>query len=142
MDDAVAIAYGSADPESDALVAVEDPAQIDALFPAAERVLAEEDIVLRNSAFVLTADDMGEIDEDEEDEEETGDEEDEEVEIMAQFDHEGDTFLVVKPMFPVLLIAQEKGEDYDVLQGEELERISKVMDKEMYSEMVGEGVAQ
>lgn len=145
VDDAVAIACGSADPESDALVSVEDPAQIDVLFPEAERVLAEEDIVLHNSAFVLTADDMGEVEEDEE--EETGDEdededEDEEVEVMAQFEHDGETFLVVKPMFPVLLIARENGEEYDVLQGEELDRVSNLMDERMQSELVGESVAQ
>lgn len=123
------------------LVALDAQAQIDAMFPVAEKMLADDDIVLKNTAFFLTMDDMSEeVEDDEKEEDEDGGEE--EVEVMTDFEYQGESFLVVKPVFPVLLIAKEAEGSLVVLHGEELGRISDIVDEQMYKELAEESTAK
>lgn len=132
---------GRKDENEDELVALDDQAQIDMLFPVAEKVLSEDDIVLKNTAFFLTIDDMSEAIEEDEVQEEDNEGADEEVEVMTHFENQGQSFLVVKPMFPVLLIAKEVDGELAVLYGDELDRISDVVDEQIYRELTEESTA-
>ena len=131
MDDAVSFAY-STDDESE-LEAVEDPIKVQSLFPNAEAVLAEENIELKNTAFVLTIDDQSEyLDDDDDSDLDNPEIQDQfDVEIIAAFSSEGEHFSVVRALEPVLLIAKkvDHGAAYKVLEGAELDAITPIIEE-------------
>lgn len=125
IDEAVAFAKMGKD---DLLEGIENEKLIDALFPNAQAVLAEDHIVLNRSAYVMTVDDQGEDVDDEEEEDEQGGmggmESENEVEILGEFACNGGSYFVVRPVEPVLLVARERNGELEVLQGADLERVS------------------
>lgn len=132
------------------LLEVEDEADFRAMIPVARSVLARDNVVLNDTAFVLTVDDDlafvaegddegemgdgvddgGEEDEAEEDlddgEVEFGNEDN--VEVVAEFDFEDRHVLVVKPTEATLLVAERVGDEFRVLVGGELDEISGVLE--------------
>lgn len=130
------VIFARIDQSSGQLEAVEDSEVIDLLFDNARAVLAEDDLKLLRSAYVLTVDDSNRLDDDEEEEEEgfegqeEGDLEDDEqeVEVLSQFLHDGMEFVVVKPTEPVLLVAMEVEDGFAVLKGKDLQRITPAVE--------------
>lgn len=120
----------------DVLAPVDDDAALDALFPTACSVMAENDWTLHRTAFVLTAEDLTDDDDDDDDEEEedavasptagdhtmaeaaaaaavSGDEEgeeavegSEEVQVLAEFCVDTVRYYVCTPCEPVVLVAR------------------------------------
>lgn len=130
MDDPVSFAY-TTDDESE-LEAVDDPVKVQALFPNAEAVLAEENIELKNTAFVLTIDDQSEyLDDDDDGDINSHEIQDQfDVEIIAAFSSKGEHFSVVRALEPVLLIAKEVDHGtYKVLEGTELDTITPIIEE-------------
>ncbi|MBE7383153.1 MAG: DUF3727 domain-containing protein [Leptolyngbya sp. SIO1E4] len=117
--------------EEESLVDIEET-QIEALFPIARAVLAEQDLMLQHTAITLTVSgdipDPEEADcftleiEDEEDEE--GDLLSEAFQTLATFFHEEVEYTVCTPVDPLLLFAQitETGNG-QVIPPEEFERL-------------------
>lgn len=126
MDDPVTIAYE----EGDELLEVDDARKMREMFADAERALMDENIVLKDTAYWLTVDDFREIEgEEEEEEEEEEIAESGDGEVMAEFEYEGNKYMVVRPMFPVYMIAKEGKHGITALYGEELARITPIAEK-------------
>lgn len=133
-DEPVVIATMTVEDGEDVLAPVDDEATLDALFPTAYSVMAENDWTLHRTAFVLTAEDLADDDDDDEEEEEgeatepatgdhtmaeaaavaaTGNEEDEEVvegseqvQVLAEFCVDSVRYYVCTPFEPVVLVAR------------------------------------
>ena len=125
------------------LEAVHDQQVLDSLYPNAEAVLSEEQIVLKKTPFVLTVDDLTEGFEEEEDDDDDGglgdavdgdgdpEEADRAVEVLADFYSEGKSYCVVRPVEEVLLVAKEinEGLAYHVLSQPELDSITPIIEE-------------
>lgn len=132
--------------KDDELVCVEGEEKINALFETARAVMEEQHIKLKRSAYVMTADDAdalilnGEDDDDDEDEDEdeedVGDGEDfddddadeDDVEIIGEFCHEGNYFLVVRPEAAILIVARRTDDGLFVPEDDELERVTPAIE--------------
>jgi hypothetical protein len=148
-DDVVTFASERGD---DGLVGIEDEAIVGAMFATAAAVLSEDHIVLKRTAFLMTADDSdadimdGEDEEDDEfydddeadeEEEEFGasdddeDEGSESVMVIGEFCHAGQDYLVVKPEGPILLVARDSpdGESLVVPDNDELDRVTPLIEE-------------
>jgi len=106
--------------------------EVDALFPAAYKACADQEMELINSAVVLTL--QGDLDEDLDDDEDAFGEagEDEEfVKVITSFKDGGMEYLVTEPLEPVLIIAKpsakgKEGDDrdhYECLPEDEVEAV-------------------
>ncbi|WP_346290407.1 DUF3727 domain-containing protein [Sphaerothrix gracilis] len=129
-----------ADPDSDdedeVLVDI-DEADIDALFPTARAVLAEQDLILQRTALTLTA--AGELPEpndedcftlevDEEPEPQT-----EEFQILTTFFHEDQEYTLCTPLEPLLFFAKEnaKGE-IELVSPEEFQQVRLQIEDKLF----------
>lgn len=115
-DDPVVIAYE----EDDGMHEFEEEEELREMFPVAERALANENILLKDTAYWWTVDDLGEIDRNEEKEEDA----DDEGEVLADFQFKGRQYSVVQPVFAVYMIVREGANGFVPIEGEELERVS------------------
>lgn len=135
VDEPVTFATASAE---DVLDPVTDQDLLQKMLPNAHAVLAEEHIVLKNSAFFLTVDDqsedLAEGDEDDDDSEDDRDHADnqpdeDDVEVIAEFLYDGRQHFVVRPVDAIMLVAQVLDDGYRVLRGEELKRVSPIVEE-------------
>lgn len=133
QEDVVAFAFE----ENEELVCVEGDDDVTALFETARAVMEEQHIKLKRSAFVMTADDTdyriltGEEDDEEEEEDgEFGDDDvhEDDVEVIGEFCHDGNYFLVVRPETPILLVARRTKDGLLVPDDDELERITPAIE--------------
>jgi Protein of unknown function (DUF3727) len=149
----------------DGLVEIQDEEIADDMFASAAAVMSEDHIVLKRTAFLITADDSdAEImdGEDEDDDEDYGDDDDdvegeesdefgagedddgvesESVVVIGEFCHAGQDYLVVKPEGPILLVARDapNGKGLVVPDNEELDRVTPLIEArlETLAEMDG-----
>ncbi|PXF44551.1 hypothetical protein BWQ96_05729 [Gracilariopsis chorda] len=148
IDEAVALAKNSAD---GLLETVEDDNLVADLYPVAKAVCSEQRIELKNTAFVMTAEDDSEFDsladevegdddddDDDEDEDDTSDddfvatveeESEQDVEVLAEFLHDGETYFVVRPSHSVWLVAKEQNGTYKAIRGEQLEQVTPEIER-------------
>lgn len=117
----------------------------DELLPAARAALEEEQLQLIESAYVLTVDDDdaldteildedSEDDDDVEDQEILVDEDDENaVEVLAEFGHNGQGYVVARALAATVLIARQNadGSAFEALVGDELVRLAPQIDEQM-----------
>lgn len=121
---------------------IEDDELVQKLFPIAKDQLDREHKYIYDTPFVLTMDDLMEGSEEGGSEEEEGDEDgdeseeilqcdDQEVEVRGEFQALGETFYVVSPLDPVVLVAREinEGVHYEVLSNDELESITPIIEE-------------
>lgn len=139
MDDPVA--FVRSDDNSGSLEPIEEQSLIDQLFPNAAAVLAETNLHLLNTPYVLTLSDYSEdaLDEDDDeiedekehllDEAEMSVGDDRDVEVVAEFSSEGKDYLVVRPLEEVLIVAKTiDGMNFSVLNGSELSKVSPIIE--------------
>lgn len=113
--------------------AVESESLIEALFPTAKAVLAEENLSLKQSAVTLTvAGELPELAEDEEDDDEElevgNGEELEEFQWLASFFHEEQEYAVYTPLDPFFILARRNEDGTpELLSPEEFKRIEAVI---------------
>lgn len=126
-------------------VPIEERAELDKLFPTAKAVLSENHMSLFNTGFFLTVDDTDAIimAEDEDDEDDDDDDDDDEllngddgvdpdcVEVLGEFYHEGQNYVVVKPEVPMLLVAKETADGVVVSDQEELARVGPLIEEQL-----------
>jgi Protein of unknown function (DUF3727)/Protein of unknown function (DUF1292) len=118
------------DGEDEEAVLVEDTAEIAKIFATAKAVLSEQNLVLKQTAVVLTVEgDLPDFEE-EELEEEPGedDEEQEELQLLASFYHEEQEYAIYTPLDPYFILARldDKGNP-QLLSPEELQKIEPML---------------
>ncbi|MEB3295756.1 MAG: DUF3727 domain-containing protein [Synechococcales bacterium] len=116
--------------EDEEAVLVEDPAEIDLIFPTAKAVLAEQNLVLKRTAVVLTVEgelpdledeEYGESDYDE-------DEDQEELQLLANFFHDKQEYAVYAHLDPYFILTRldDNGKPH-LLSQDELKRLEPML---------------
>lgn len=132
---------------ADELDIIDDKDLVKKLFPNASAVMSEDQMTLHDTPFILTmtdlrtleeldddylghiADEEEDDDDDDDEEEDDDDDDDHSVEMLAEFDFEGDRYYVVRPLGPVHVVAKAVGSDVVVLGEKELEKISPIIEE-------------
>lgn len=114
-------------------IPLDDDADLQAIFPTAKAVLSEENLILKDTAVVLTVEgDLSEILDDDEEEGEplNGEVEDEVEELrwLASFFHEDQEYAIYTPLDPFFILARldEHGHPH-LLPPEEFKRIEGML---------------
>jgi hypothetical protein len=132
VDSTIEIVFWQQDDKGDEeeAVLVDDPKQIERIFPTAKAVLAEQNLTIKRTAVVLTVE--GELPElaDEEYDEEGGDqdEEQEELQLLSSFYHEDQEYAIYAHLDPYFILART-GDDGNpvLLSPDELKRIEPLL---------------
>lgn len=141
VDSAVEIFAWQGDGEEEEAVPVEDDETIDQIFTTAEAVLAEQNLVLKRTAFALTV--AGELPAVEETElftleiEEDGAQLDpEQLQLLASFYHEDQEYAVYTPLDPLLFFARMNGSGKpELLSPEEFREVQPQLEEQLFEEM-------
>jgi Protein of unknown function (DUF3727)/Protein of unknown function (DUF1292) len=138
VDDTVEIFSALEDNEEEAFL-VDDESLLDKIFPIAQAVLAERDLILNRSAYALTV--TGEVPpptEDDllilavEDEETNTELEPEQLQFLANFYHENSQYEIFKRLVPMLWLAGRKPTgELELLTPEEIEKVQPALDKHL-----------
>ena len=116
------------DDDEDSPTVVTSEEVINALFPTAKAVLAEENLSLKQSAVTLTV--VGELPElaEEDDDEDAEGEDLEEFQWLASFFHEDQEYAVYTPLDPFFILARRGSDGQpELLPPEEFDRIEALM---------------
>lgn len=118
---------------------VEDEETLEQIFPVAQAVLAEQDLLLKRSAFALTV--AGEVPPPTEediltleidDEESPAGLEPEQLQFLANFFHEENEYEIFKRMDPLLLFARiGKTGQLELLSPEEFQRVQPLLEEQL-----------
>lgn len=141
VDSAIEIFAWQVEGEEEEAVPVEDDATIDKIFPVAEAVLAEQNLILKHTAFSLTVD--GELPPVEETElftleiEEEGTElEPEQLQLLANFYHEDQEYAIYTPLDPLLFFARLNASGLpELLSPEEFRIVQPLLEEQLFDEM-------
>ncbi|PPS45321.1 DUF3727 domain-containing protein [Chroococcidiopsis sp. TS-821] len=141
VDSAVEIFAWQGDGEEEEAVPVEDEETIDRIFSTAEAVLAEQNLVLKHTAFALTV--AGELPPVEETElftleiEEDGTElEPEQLQLLASFYHDEQEYAIYTPLDPLLFFAKANGSGKpELLSPEEFRKVQPQLEEQLFDEM-------
>ncbi len=127
--------------EEEAATVVEDDETLDKIFPVAQAVLAEQDLILKRTGFSLTvAGELPEVDEEEiltlEIEDDITQLEPEELQFLASFYHEEQEYAIYTPLDPLLFFGRinQKGEP-ELLSPEEFQRVQPLLEEQLFDEL-------
>ena len=141
VDSAIEIFAWQADGDEEEAVPVEDEATINQIFATAEAVLAEQNLILKRTAFSLTVE--GELPPVEETElftleiEEEGTElEPEQLQLLASFYYEDQEYAIYTPLDPLLFFARlsESGQP-ELLSPEEFRKVQPLLEEQLFDEL-------
>lgn len=128
--------------EEEEAVLVEDDDTIDEIFDTAEAVLAEQNLLLKHTAYALTV--SGELPPVEESEiftleiEDEGTDalEPEQLQLLANFYHEEQEYAIYTPLDPLLFFARisETGKPV-LLSPEEFRQVQPLLEEQLFNEM-------
>jgi Protein of unknown function (DUF3727)/Protein of unknown function (DUF1292) len=127
--------------EEDEAVLVEDDTEIERIFNTAKAVLAEQNLILKRSAVVLTVEgDLPDLDEDDEFSGiEADDEGEEELQLLASFYHEEQEYAIYTPLDPFFILARmDANGKAHLLSPEELKKIEPMLpmiEDQLFDEM-------
>jgi uncharacterized protein YrzB (UPF0473 family) len=134
------IAWEDDGEEAEAIL-IEDDEEIDSVFENAKAVLAEQDLVLKRSAFSLTVTgELPEVDDNEvltlEIEEDGVALEPEEFQLLASFLYQEQEYAVYTPLDPLLFFARlnSKGEP-ELLSPEEFKEVQPLLEEQLFEAM-------
>ena len=140
VDSPVEIFAWKEDVEDEALL-VEDDETIDAIFADAQAVLAEQDLILKRTAFSLTvAGELPPVDEDEiltlEIDEDGSQLEPEELQLLANFYHEEQEYAIYTPLDPLLFFGRMNKEGKaELLSPEEFQQVQPMLEEQLFDEL-------
>lgn len=140
VDSPVEIFAWKEDAEDEALL-VEDDKTIDTIFPVAQAVLAEQDLILKRTAFSLTvAGELPPVDEEEiltlEIDEDGSQLEPEELQLLANFYHEEQEYAIYTPLDPLLFFGRINKEGKpELLTPEEFQRVQPMLEEQLFDEL-------
>lgn len=132
------------DEESTDATLLEDDAEIDLIFSDAQAVLAEQNLVLKRTAFTLTvAGEMPSVDDVDEDDILTIEIEDDDVKLepeelmfLASFYHEEQKYEVYTPLDPLLFPARRsKAGQAELLSPEEIQRVQPLLNEWLFNDL-------
>lgn len=140
VDSAVEIFSWESDDDEEEAVPVEDDATIDKIFATAEAVLAEQNLILKRSAFTLTA--AGELPPVEDTElftleiEDEGTElEPEQLQLLASFYYEEQEYAIYTPLDPLLFFARLKSSgEPELLSPEEFRKVQPLLEDQLFDD--------
>lgn len=128
------------DDEADATL-LEDDAEIDLIFSDAQAVLAEQNLMLKRTAYTLTvAGELPAVNEDEiltiEIEEDNLELEPEQFQLLASFYHEEQEYGIYTPLDPLLFFAQRnKAGEPELLSPEEFKKVQPLLEELLFDEL-------
>lgn len=140
VDSPVEIFAWTEDSEDEAML-VEDEDIVDKIFPDAQAVLAEQDLILKRTAFSLTV--AGELPPVEEEEiltleiDEDGTQlEPEELQLLANFYHEEQEYAIYTPLDPLLFFGRfnQDGKP-ELLSPEEFQKVQPLLEEQLFDEL-------
>ncbi|MGF1677250.1 MAG: DUF3727 domain-containing protein [Rivularia sp. (in: cyanobacteria)] len=141
VDSPVEIFAWEADGETEEAVLVEDDATIERIFSTAQAVLSEQNLVLKNTAYALTA--SGELPPIEESdiftleiEDEGTDLEPEQLQLLASFYYEEQEYAIYTPLDPLLFFARISSEGKpQLLSPEEFREFQPFLEEHLFNEI-------
>ena len=142
VDSPIEIFAWEGDDENEEAILVEfDDAIIDDLFATAQAVLAEQNLVLKQTAYALTvAGDLPPVEESElftlEIEDEAADLEPEQLQLLANFYHDDQEYAIYTPLDPLLFFAKitKTGEPV-LLSPEEFRKVQPLLEEQLFNEV-------
>lgn len=142
VDSPIEIFAWEGDDENEEAILVEfDDALIDDLFATAQAVLAEQNLVLKQTAYALTvAGDLPPVEESElftlEIEDEAADLEPEQLQLLANFYHDDQEYAIYTPLDPLLFFAKitKTGEPV-LLSPEEFRKVQPLLEEQLFNEV-------
>ncbi|WP_250121968.1 DUF3727 domain-containing protein [Chroococcidiopsis sp. CCMEE 29] len=141
VDSAIEIFAWQSDGEEEEAIPVEDEATIDKIFGTAEAVLAEQNLILKRTAFALTvAGELPPVEDTElftleiEDDEATL--EPEQLQLLASFYYEDQEYAIYTPLDPLLFFARmnSSGEP-ELLSPEEFRKVQPLLEEQLFDEL-------
>ncbi|MBD2252936.1 DUF3727 domain-containing protein [Nostoc parmelioides] len=135
-------AWEGEDEDEEAVLVEFDDAIIDEIFPTAQAVLAEQNLVLKQTAYALTvAGDLPPVEESELftleiEEEEAADLEPEQLQLLANFYHDEQEYAIYTPLDPLLFFAKitKTGEPV-LLSPEEFRKVQPLLEEQLFNEV-------
>lgn len=141
VDSAIEIFAWQGDGEEEEAVPIEDEETIDEIFSTAEAVLAEQNLILKRTAFALTvAGELPAVEESElftlEIEEEGADLEPEQLQLLATFYHREREYAIYTPLDPLLFFAKmnDSGQP-ELLSQQEFSKVQPLLEEQLFDEM-------
>jgi len=141
VDSAVEIFAWQTDGEEEEAIPVEDEETIEQIFATAEAVLAEQNLILKRSAFALTvAGELPTVEEAElftlETEEDGADLEPEQLQLLASFYYEEQEYAIYTPLDPLLFFARLSGTGKpELLSPEEFRKVQPLLEEQLFDEL-------
>lgn len=141
VDSPVEIFAWQGDEEEEEAILVEDDSTIEEIFATAQAVLAEQNLILKHTAYALTvAGELPPVEESEiftlEIEDDGADLEPEQLQLLASFYHEEQEYAIYTPLDPLLFFARisETGKP-ELLSPEEFRKVQPLLEAKLFSEM-------
>lgn len=141
VDSPIEIFAWQGEDEEEEAVLVDDDDVIDHLFPTAQAVLAEQNLIVKNSAYALTvAGDLPAVEDSElftlEIEEEEADLEPEQLQLLANFYYEDQEYAIYTPLDPLLFFARiSKTGEPVLLSPEEFRKVQPLLEEHLFNEV-------
>ena len=142
VDSAIEIFAWQTDGEEEEAIPVEEDETIDQIFATAEAVLAEQNLILKRTAFALTV--AGELPPVEESElftlemmeEEGADLEPEQLQLLASFYNEEQEYAIYTPLDPLMFFARLNGNGHpELLSPEEFRKVQPLLEEQLFDEL-------
>lgn len=141
VDSPIEIFAWQGDEEEEEAVLVDDDAVINQIFATAQAVLAEQNLIVKNTAYALTvAGDLPAVEESElftlEIEDEEADLEPEQLQLLASFYDTDQEYAVYTPLDPLLFFARisTTGQP-ELLSPEEFKKVQPLLEEQLFNEV-------
>jgi hypothetical protein len=141
VDSPVEIFAWQGEGEDEEAILVEDDTTIDEIFGTAQAVLAEQNLVVKNTAYALTvAGELPPVEESElftlEIEDEEADLEPEQLQLLASFYHQEQEYAIYTPLDPLLFFARitQVGTP-ELLSPEEFRKVQPLLEEHLFNQV-------
>jgi hypothetical protein len=141
VDAAIEIFVWQSQGDEEEAIPVDDDATIDRIFDVATAVLAEQNLLLKRTAFALTvAGDLPPVEDAElftlEIEDETGDLEPERLQLLSSFYYEDQEYSIYTPLDPLLFFARLNSSGQpELLSPEEFQKLQPLLAEQLFDEL-------
>lgn len=141
VDSPVEIFAWQGEGEDEEAILVEDDETIDEIFATAQAVLAEQNLIVKNTAYALTvAGELPPVEESElftlEIEDEDEDLEPEQLQLLASFYHQEQEYAIYTPLDPLLFFARiTKTGKPELLSPEEFRQVQPLLEEHLFNQV-------
>ncbi len=141
VDAAIEIFAWESNGEDEEAIPVEDDATIEQIFSTAEAVLAEQNLILKRTAFALTvAGELPAVEDTElftlEIEDESDSLEPEQLQLLASFYYEEQEYSIYTPLDPLLFFARLNSSGQpELLSPEEFQKVQPLLAEQLFDEL-------